>query len=346
MDDLPSIAWHNGKVRILDQTRLPEELVMLEISDHHGVIRAIQGMSIRGAPAIGIAAAFGVVLSVWQASESDRPAFFEQANQAMAALRKTRPTAKNLSWALDRMRNVLANHINRPLREIKEALLKEAQSILKNDVECCRAIGRIGAQLLTNTCGVLTHCNAGALATGGYGTALGVIRAAVAQGKKVHVYVGETRPLLQGARLTAFELCEDHIPVTVVCDTMVAQLMKSGKIQFVIVGADRIARNGDTANKIGTYGLAVLAKYHRIPFYVAAPIATFDMDLRTGDQIPIEIRDEDEVRRCGNRVIVPEEAAVINPAFDITPSHLIDAFITEKGLIRSPFQENIAEMLK
>jgi len=346
MNELPSIAWHNGKVRILDQVQLPEELVMLEISDHHGVVRAIKSMNIRGAPAIGIAAAFGVVLSVWEAPESDRAHFFENVNKAIDDLRVSRPTAKNLFVALERMRHTLTQHLSRPLRDIKQSLLAEAQAILQDDIQRCQKIGKTGAQLLTGSCGVLTHCNAGALATGGQGTALGIIRSAVEQGKKVQVYACETRPLLQGARLTAFELTEDNIPVTVICDNMAAWVMQRGLVQFVIVGADRIARNGDTANKIGTYGLAVLAKSHRIPFYIAAPLTTFDADIRSGDQIPIETRNEDEIRRWQGKQLVPDEAKVLNPAFDITPNQLIDAFITDKGIVRMPFEANFAQILK
>ncbi len=341
MEELQSIVWHNGRVRILDQTRLPGELVLLEISDHHGVVKAIKQLSIRGAPAIGIAAAYGVVLSIWEMEESDRSAFFERVNQAIELLRASRPTAKNLFWALESMRQVLTRHLNRPVHEIRGALLQEAQRIQADDLERCRQIGRYGAALLTPSCAVLTHCNAGALATAGHGTALGIVRSAISLGKKVRVFACETRPLLQGARITAFELHEDAIPVTVLCDNMAAHVMSRSMVQFVIVGADRIARNGDTANKIGTFGLAILARHFRIPFYVAAPLSTFDLDLRNGEQIPIENRGDEEVRCCGSLTAVPEGVPVLNPAFDVTPGALIDAFITEKGILRSPYDASL-----
>lgn len=342
LDELQGISWHDGRVRILDQTRLPEELVLLEISDYQGIIRAITEMNVRGAPAIGIAAAYGIVLAVWPLEESDRPAFLQRVNQASEALARSRPTARNLFWALERMRAALMRLLSRPLREIKLALLEEAQKIHADDIERCRAIGHIGAALLPQTASILTHCNAGAYATGGFGTALGVIRTAVSQGKKVQVYACETRPLLQGSRITAWELAEDEIPVTVLCDNMAAYAMARGLVQLVIVGADRIARNGDTANKIGTYGLAILARHHRIPFYVAAPLSTFDPEIRSGDHITIEQRGPAEVELCGTTRVVPEGVPVLNPSFDVTPAKLIDAFITEKGLFRPPYEESLA----
>ncbi|MDZ7369945.1 MAG: S-methyl-5-thioribose-1-phosphate isomerase [candidate division KSB1 bacterium] len=346
MDELKSVSWHDGKVRILDQTRLPEELVILEISDYYGVIDAIRSLAVRGAPAIGIAAAFGVVLSIWRADEADRPTFLMRINRTMDELAAARPTAKNLTWALAQMRSVLTRHLNRPLREIKQALLAEAQRILDDDVQRCKLIGRHGASLLPVRAGVLTHCNTGFLATGGYGTALGIVRAAVESGRKVQVYVDETRPLLQGARLTTFELMEDGIPVTLITDNMAAYVMKKGLIDVVIVGADRIARNGDVANKIGTYGLAVLAKEHKIPFLVAAPLSTFDKDTATGDDIVIEERSGDEVRKIGDRWIAPEDVPVLNPAFDVTPHQLISAIVSEKGVIKFPDESKLLEWLK
>jgi methylthioribose-1-phosphate isomerase len=346
MQDLPTIAWHDGKVRILDQTQLPHELVMLEISDYPGVIQAIKSMAIRGAPAIGVAAAFAVVLSVWHEADSDRAGFLEKANKAINEIKQSRPTAKNLFWAVERMRETMAKNLNRPLHEIKIELLRMAQWILDDDVQRCKAIGKFGASLLPDRCAVLTHCNAGALATAGYGTALGVIRSAVEQGKKIQVYADETRPLLQGARLTAFELMEDNIPVTLICDNMAAALMRRGMVQLVLVGADRIAANGDTANKIGTYGLAVLAKHHKIPLYVAAPWSTIDMELNNGNLIPIEERSADEVRRFQARPIAPDDVPVWNPAFDVTPNNLIDIIITDRGVIRPPFNVNLAQMMK
>ncbi|HOT98146.1 MAG TPA: S-methyl-5-thioribose-1-phosphate isomerase [bacterium] len=342
MDELRGIAWHDGRVRILDQTRLPEELVLLEISDYQGIVKAIREMNVRGAPAIGIAAAYGVVLSIWYLEESDRPSFLQTVNQALEALGHARPTARNLFWALERMRAALMRLLSRPLREIKRALLAEAQQIHADDVERCRAIGRMGAGLLPQTSSVMTYCNAGAYATGGYGTALGIIRSAMQTGKKVQVYACETRPLLQGSRITAWELAEEEIPVTVLCDNMAAYAMARGLVQMVIVGADRIARNGDTANKIGTCGLAVLARHYRIPFYIAAPLSTFDPEIRSGDNIPIEQRSAAEIEICGGLRVVPEGVPVLNPAFDITPAKLIDAFITEKGILRPPYDESLA----
>jgi methylthioribose-1-phosphate isomerase len=344
MEDLYSIKWHSGKVRILDQRQLPNELVLLEISDHRGIVNAINNMSIRGAPAIGIAAAFGVVLSVWSADDTDRPTFLERANTAIKEIKETRPTAKNLFWALERMRLVLTRNLNRPLGEIKKALLSEAQRILVDDIKRCENIGKYGAALLPDRAFVLTHCNAGALATGGYGTALGVIRAAIAAGKKIKVYADETRPLWQGARLTSFELLEDDIDVTLIVDSAAGAVMREGKINIVLVGADRIASNGDTANKIGTYSLAVLAKKHQIPFYVAAPLSTCDFDLPNGNSIPIEERDADEIRRIDSMLIAPEEVKVYNPAFDVTPNEFIDAIITERGIARPPFKTTLSEL--
>ena len=336
MEDLRTVEWVNGKLRILDQTKLPNDFIILEISDYHGVISAIKNMSVRGAPAIGIAAAYGVVLSVWRADDSDRAGFITRANEAIDALKKSRPTAKNLFWALEAMRRTLSKHLNKPLSEVKQALLRKADFILNDDIERCKKIGQYGADLLPIRCSVLTHCNAGALATGGYGTALGIIRAAVERGKQVNVYADETRPLLQGARLTAFELMEDDIDVRLICDSMAGYVMQKGLVNCVVVGADRIAANGDVANKIGTYSLSVLAKEHKIPFIVAAPLSTFDYDLSTGLDIPIEERDADEVRGFMGKTAAPEDVKVFNPAFDITPAANISSIVTEKGVIESP----------
>ena len=346
MDELQTVLWHNGKVRILDQTKLPEEFVLLEVSDYHGVVQSIKSLAVRGAPAIGIAAAFGVVLSVWDADEADRSAFITAANEAIDALRKSRPTAKNLFWALDKMRNTMSKNLSKPLRDVKNALLKQAQSILEDDKQRCKKMGAFCASLLPFRSTVLAHCNAGALATGAYGTALGVVRAAIDQGKKLTVYASETRPLLQGARLTTFELMEDDIDVTLITDSMAAYVMKKGLVQVVIVGADRIARNGDVANKIGTYGLAILAKEHKIPFIVAAPLSTFDADIASGEDIPIEERNADEVRTFGGVQIAPKDVNVLNPAFDVTPNNLISAIVSELGVIKFPNEEKLAEWLK
>jgi len=346
MDELQAVLWHNGKVRILDQTKLPEEFVLLEVSDYQGVVKSIKSLAVRGAPAIGIAAAFGVVLSVWDADEADRAAFITAANEAIDALKQTRPTAKNLFWALEKMRNTMSKNLNKPLREVKKALLKQAQDILDDDIQRCKKIGAYGAGLLPFRSTVLTHCNAGALATGAYGTALGIVRAAIDQGKKIKVFADETRPLLQGARLTTFELMEDGIDVTLITDSMAAYVMKKGLVQVVVVGADRVARNGDVANKIGTYGLAILAKEHKIPFVVAAPLSTFDADIASGEEIPIEERDADEVRTFGGVQIAPEDVKVFNPAFDVTPHNLISAIVSERGAIRFPDEEKLAAWLK
>jgi len=344
MEEFATVQWHDGKVRILDQTQLPNDLVLLEISDHSGIVNAINKLSVRGAPAIGIAAAFGVVLSVWNASDIDRTGFLVKANKAIDDLKATRPTAKNLFWALNKMRVALSSNLNKPLKEIKLELLKAAQNILEDDIDRCRKIGKFGAELLPMRANVLTHCNAGALATGGYGTALGVLRAAKEMGKKVQVYADETRPLLQGARLTAFELMEDGFDVTLICDNMAAIVMKQGLVNAVVVGADRIARNGDVANKIGTYGVAVLARQHNIPFYVAAPLSTFDFDLANGDEIPIEERDPEEVRKFNSSLVAPEDVKVYNPAFDVTPHELVEAIITEEGVFKKPSEQSLAEL--
>ncbi len=346
MDELQAVQWHNGKVRLLDQTKLPQELVLLEISDYHGVVKSINSLAVRGAPAIGVAAAFGVVLAVCNADEVDRAGFITRANQAIDALKQTRPTAKNLFWALEKMRNAMSKNLNKPLREVKNAMLRQAQDILNDDIARCKKIGEHGAGLIPFRCTVLTHCNAGALATGGFGTALGIVRAAIEQGKKIKVFADETRPLLQGARLTTFELMEDDIDVTLITDSMAAYVIKKGLVQVVVVGADRIARNGDVANKIGTYGLAILAKEHKIPFVVAAPLSTFDPDTESGDDIRIEERDADEVRRIGDVLIAPEDVQVFNPAFDVTPNELISALVSERGVVRFPNEEKLKDWLK
>mgnify|MGYP006284561509 CR=1 FL=1 len=346
MDDLYAVTWNNGKVRLLDQTKLPDELILLEISDYRHIVSSIKKLVVRGAPAIGIAAAFGVVLSVWHADESDRPGFLTRVNAALDELKSTRPTAKNLFWALEKMRTTMSRNLSRPLREVKEAMLKQAQSILQDDIDRCRKIGDYGQEMLPFRSTVLTHCNAGALATGGHGTALGIVRSAIDKGKKIKVFADETRPLLQGARLTTFELMEDDIDVTLITDNMAAYAMKKGLIDVVVVGADRIARNGDVANKIGTYGLSILAKEHKVPFIVAAPLSTFDAEIPNGDAINIEERDADEVRRIGETLVAPEDVPVFNPAFDVTPHSLISAIVTEKGVVRFPNEEKLADWLK
>lgn len=341
-----TIEWKQNCVRIIDQTRLPLEEVYLDISDYRELVQAIKQLRIRGAPAIGIAGAFGVCLGAIEYRLLNRAAFDQQINRVIDDLAGTRPTAVNLFWALNRMRKVIeSNREELPARLI-ERLIGEANRILEEDRETCRQIGMHGAALLADGDTVLTHCNAGALATGGIGTALGVIYTAVAQGKRIKVYADETRPLLQGARLTAWELSRSGIDVTLICDNMAAWIMQQHKIQAILVGADRIVANGDAANKIGTYSLAVLAKHHGIPFYVVAPTSTFDLTLKSGAEIPIEQREGAEISQPFGHRVTPEGVAIYNPAFDVTPGNLIDAIICERGIIRPPYLlgEQLASM--
>jgi methylthioribose-1-phosphate isomerase len=316
------------------------EFVLLECRDVPRLVDAIRSLKVRGAPAIGVAAAYGVVLGARAAGLDDARAVRLAAKEASQLLRTSRPTAVNLFWALDRMDRTLEAIPELEPKEILAALFAEARAIHEEDRASCRALGRHGAPLVPEGGGVLTHCNAGGLATSDYGTALGVLFAAEESGRKFEVFADETRPLLQGARLTAWELVERDIPVTLICDNMAAQVMKSGRIQLVLVGADRIARNGDTANKIGTYGIAVLALAHRIPFYVAAPTSTFDLSIPDGDHIPIEERDPREITHGFGTQTAPHGIAVYNPAFDVTPARLISGIITERGVI-SPVDEDL-----
>jgi methylthioribose-1-phosphate isomerase len=327
-------------VQLIDQSRLPVEFVLLECRDVPRLVDAIRSLKVRGAPAIGVAAASGVVLGARAAGLDDARAVRLAAKEASQLLRTSRPTAVNLFWALDRMDRTLEALPGLEPKEILAALFAEARAIHEEDRASCRALGRHGAPLVPEGGGVLTHCNAGGLATSDYGTALGVLFAAEESGRKFEVFADETRPLLQGARLTAWELVEREIPVTLICDNMAAQVMKSGRIQLVLVGADRIARNGDTANKIGTYGIAVLALAHRIPFYVAAPTSTFDLTIPDGDHIPIEERDPREITHGFGTQTAPHGIAVYNPAFDVTPARLISGIITERGVI-SPVDEDL-----
>lgn len=325
------VGDERGHLRLLDQTRLPTEVVYRDIRSVEDLWHAIKQLQVRGAPAIGVAAAYGMVLA---AQHDPSPAALEKARNYLAT---ARPTAVNLFWALDRMSRVPPNAAD---------LLAEAHAIYHEDVRTCLAIGRHGAALLKDGMGVLTHCNAGALATADYGTALAVIFIAAEQGKRLHVYADETRPLLQGARLTAWELRERGIPSTLICDGMAGQVMKEGRIQTIVVGADRIAANGDTANKIGTYGVAVLAKHHHIPVYVAAPASTFDLTLADGSGIPIEQRDAREITHGFGRQTAPDGMAVYNPAFDVTPASLLSGIITEWGLIAPVNQSNVERVLR
>lgn len=331
------VRWATDRLVLLDQTRLPAEEIEREYQDWRGVAEAIRRLVVRGAPAIGVASAFGVVLAGRQSPATTFDGLLADIEVALKGLASTRPTAVNLFWALERMRSVTLDHRGLPLDRLKARLLAEAQAILDEDVASNRTMGEHGAALIPLRARILTHCNTGALATAGYGTAFGVIRAAHAGGKLELVWVDETRPVLQGARLTAWECVKAGIPHRVISDVAAASLMAQGRVDLVITGADRIAANGDTANKIGTYALAVLAKQHGIPFYVAAPFSTIDPSLPSGNLIPIEERDPGEIRRIGGRLITPEASPVYNPAFDVTPASLIAAIVTERGVFRLPY---------
>lgn len=338
-----TIEWVDGTVRMIDQTRLPEELVHLDIREVDTLAEAIKSLRVRGAPAIGIAGAFGILLGIQNFDGTDKDAFFAQLKKTADFLVATRPTAVNLSWAVKRMLKVAETNREKSISEIKQTLHEEALIIYEEDRQTCRKLGKHGAQLLKNNARVLTHCNTGALATADYGTALGVVFAAHEQGKKVSVFADETRPLLQGARLNTWELMNEGIDVTLICDNTAAFVMQQKKIDCAIVGADRIARNGDTANKIGTYNVAVLAEKHGIPFYVAAPFSTIDFSLKSGTEIPIEERDPEEVINGFGRLTAPQNTRVYSPAFDVTPHELITAIITEEGVIEPPFEINLAK---
>ena len=356
MKNIETLHWVggvDGYLVLIDQTRLPVELVEIECRDVESVWEAIKMLCVRGAPAIGIAAAYGLCVAMQTVAGTDnRDIFFARLNEAAEYLAKSRPTAVNLFWALERMKNAVAPFHKQPWngkdssKEVAQRLLDEASAIHEEDRVICRAMGRHGAELLADGQGVLTHCNAGGLATADYGTALATIYAAVESGKAIHAYADETRPLLQGARLTAWELRQRGIPVTLICDSMAAQVMREGRVQAVITGADRIAANGDAANKIGTYGLALLAKAHNIPFYVVAPTSTFDLAISSGDEIPIEQRDPAEITNSFGRQTAPDGIDVYNPAFDVTPARLIDAIVCENGIIRPVNAERIAVVVK
>ena len=345
---IKTVEWTDEGVRMLDQRLLPTEEKYLMLRSYEEVADAIKKMVVRGAPAIGISAAMGLALGAKQSvgtSIADLEYDFDYMCEVMS---ETRPTAVNLFWAIERMRDCLrrAKTETDDVEEAKRRLVVEAQAIFDQDIEANRALGRFGGELLPDGATVLTHCNAGALATAGdYGTALGVIRGARDAGKRIAVIADETRPFLQGSRLTAWELSRDEIPVTLITDNMAGHVMKQGKVDAVVVGADRIAANGDTANKIGTYMVAVLAREHNIPFYVAAPISTIDLSLKTGEEIPIEERDTREVTHVREQRLAPEGIAVHNPAFDVTPNELIAAIITDKGVARQPFMESLRRMV-
>jgi len=341
---IATVAWEEGRMRIVDQTLLPGELKYLFLDTVEEVWEAIRNLRVRGAPAIGIAAALGVVVGARNTACETADELEVKVHEIADYLASSRPTAVNLFWALERMKGILATTRDKPPGVVTDLLEKEAVAILEEDKVACRAIGKFGAALIEDGDGILTHCNAGGLATADYGTALGVIFAAQERGKHVKVYAGETRPLLQGARLTTWELMHAGVDVTLICDNMAAVVMREDKVTLVIVGADRIAANGDTANKIGTYGLAILANAHDIPFYVAAPLSTFDVSLSRGDQIPIEQRAAREVTQVLGKPIAPEGVKAYCPAFDVTPAKLITAFVTEKGVIYPPYPESIAEL--
>ena len=335
---VPTITWENDALRLIDQTLLPEEYTFIDCRDVDTVAEAIVSLRVRGAPAIGVAAAYGVVIAAQEAITSGAD-FDTHVRAGIKTLSQTRPTAVNLFWALERQEKVLEQIAGETPDNKRDRLLKEAHEIFEDDKKICRQIGRNGAELLGSQTTVLTHCNAGGLATADYGTALAVVYAAVEAGKQVAVYADETRPLLQGSRLTAWELQQSGIDVTVICDNMAASVLRDKNVDSIVVGADRIAKNGDVANKIGTYGLAILAREHQVPFYVAAPLSTIDMRLESGDQIPIQERKPEEITHGMGRQTAPEGIKVYNPAFDVTPNRLVTAIITEKGVAKGNYIE-------
>ena len=343
---IQTLEWTDNGVRFLDQTKLPTEEIYVNCTTYQEVADVIRNMVVRGAPAIGVAAGMGVALGVKNSTAENVAELKHDLDQICDVIGKTRPTAVNLFWAIRRMQQKFETLREQPVRQIKQAIIEEAVRMHAEDIAINQAMGKHGAALMPATGGVLTHCNAGALATAGYGTALGVIRAAVEQGKKIHVYADETRPFLQGSRLTAWELVKDGIPTTVISDNMSGAMMRQGKIGAVIVGADRIAANGDVANKIGTYTVAVLAKEHGIPFYVAAPISTVDLDTPDGDKIPIEQRNPAEVTTIAGRLMTPKGVTIENPAFDVTPAKYVAAIVTERGIARTPYAESLAGLVR
>lgn len=345
-ETLEWIGDRQGFLKLIDQTKLPTEIVTIDCKDVETVWEAIKSLRVRGAPAIGIAAAYGVVIGIQSAIQQSADEFFDRLDQVATYLAESRPTAVNLFWALDRMRRVAnENRDSLDVEQLQDRLLVEAREIHEEDRRMCHAIGEFGAQLLNDGDSVLTHCNAGGLATSEYGTALSVFFTAQDQGKSFHVFVDETRPLLQGARLTAWELAQRGIDATLICDSMAAQVMSEGRVQAVVTGADRIAANGDSANKIGTYSLAVLAKHHGIPFFIAAPSSTFDLSIDSGKQIPIEERASEEITNGFGKQTAPDGIQVYNPAFDVTPASLIKAIITERGIIEPVTGQNIRAII-
>lgn len=344
-DDFVTIDWTEaGAIRLIDQTRLPLEEAYVVCTSVDEVARAIRTMQVRGAPAIGIAAAMGLAMAARTIQASTFASFYAALEEIGAGLLRTRPTAVNLAWAVRRLLRAAQRLRDLPPAEIPGRLTAEATAMREEDIRVNRTIGKYGQELVPDPARILTHCNAGGLATAGYGTAVGVIRAAAEAGKHIKVWVDETRPLLQGARLTAWELARAGIPTTLITDNMAGHFMRRGEVDFVVVGADRIARNGDTANKIGTYGVAVLARAHGIPFYVAAPISTLDLSLHSGDGIPIEERAPEEVTEIAGRRLAPRGIRAANPAFDVTPAGYIDGIITERGVARTPYEESLPRL--
>lgn len=340
------IDWQDDKVIMIDQRKLPAEETYISHSNYEEVAESIRNMTVRGAPAIGVAAAMGLAIGAKEIEAQNHEEFLTELEKISKILFETRPTAVNLEWALKRMSTLAKSHKDTPLEQLKKILIKEAISIKEKDIHTNQKMGDFGQTLIKDGDTVLTHCNAGALATAGWGTALGVIYSAKKHGKNLKVYADETRPVLQGARLSAWELTQNEIPTTVICDNMAGSLMKKGLIDKVIVGADRIARNGDVANKIGTYPLAVLANYHKVPFYVAAPLSTIDINCPDGNHIPIEERHHHEIRHYNQKQTVPHDAEIYNPAFDVTPHELISAIITEEGILTSTYEKEIVKLFQ
>jgi methylthioribose-1-phosphate isomerase len=341
---VPTIQWKDDAVFIIDQTKLPHKKLFIPIRSEEQMWEAIKRLKIRGAPAIGIAAAFGIYLGIRGFRGENKNEFYMRLEEVCNYIKSSRPTAVNLFWAIDRIRDLVQKNESLSIEEVKELILGEAKAMVDEDNRVCRAIGENGVVLIEEGCSVLTHCNAGGLATAMYGTALAPIFMAKQLGRSVHVWVDETRPLLQGSRITAWELLEAGIPATLITDSMAAWVMSQRRVDLVIVGADRIAANGDTANKIGTLGVAVLAKEFTVPFYIAAPISTIDRSISTGGEIPIEERNPDEIKKGFGRPTAPLEVEAYNPAFDVTPARYIRGIITEKGIIKPPYEKSIAKL--
>ncbi len=345
-NEFKTVYWHDEKVRMIDQTKLPLEEVWLDFDDYKDVAESIRTMQVRGAPAIGVTAALGMALAAVKFGSDNKEDLIDHLSDVGDHLAATRPTAVNLFWAIGRMNDFIWSKRNMDAKSLKKAIVSEAEAIQSEDISRNKALGSFGAGLIDDGDCILTHCNAGALACAGYGTALGVIRAAWESGKKIHVFVDETRPLLQGARLTAWELSREGIPMTLITDNMAGYMMQMGKVQKVVVGADRIAANGDVANKIGTYTVATIASVHKIPFIVAAPTSTIDVAIASGEMIPIEERSQEEIIGFNGINWAKDDTNVANPAFDVTPNHMVQAIVTERGILRDPFDESISDLFK